>query len=86
MVLSLASIQTACAWNQARTVPAGRTITGRLLRFPQWNPHQDVSPFRKRIVDQRLSRPASLLTDHAVDRFAQEVCVANVAGGLFEKM
>ena len=51
--------------------PAGRTITGQHLRYPQRNLHRDASPFRKRIVDQRLSRPGSLLADHAVDRFAQ---------------
>ena len=32
------------------------------------------------------SRPGSLLTDRAIDRFAEEVCVAGVAGSLLDEV
>ena len=38
------------------------------------------------IVYRRLTRPGSLFTDRAVDRFAEEVCVAGVAGGLLDEV
>ena len=43
-------------------------------------------PRRRRIGYRRLSRSGWLLTDRAVDRFAEEVCVSSVAGGLFDEV
>jgi hypothetical protein len=49
----------------------------------------DVRGHRRcqRIIYQLAdSRPGSLLTDRAIDRFAEKVCVAGVAGSLLDEV
>jgi len=46
----------------------------------------DTTLVRKRIVYRRRLRSGSLLTNRAVDRFAEEVCMAGVASGLLDEV
>ncbi len=45
-----------------------------------------VNTCQRRIAYRRLVRSGSLLTDRAVDRFAEEVRMAGMTGGFFDKM